>query len=297
VTGAGGLQALVKSGLSVAGKSVVVAGSGPLLLAVAAFLRGKGATIRLVAEQAPRRKVARFGLGLARSPGKLIQASGLMWALRGVSFRPGCWPAAASGAGRLERVTISDGRSRWDVPCDYLACGFGLVPNAELPRLLGCATRDGVVVVDEGQRTTVPEVFCAGEATGIGGLEKSLVEGRIAGYVAGGRPDLTERWLPARRRARAFAASLDRAFSLRDELKALPQPETIICRCEDVTYGRLRAHDGPRAAKLQARCGMGPCQGRVCGPALGFLLGWLADSVRPPSSATRLGSLAERAGP
>ena len=64
VTGAGGLQALVKSGLAVAGKSVVVAGSGQLLLAVAGFLRKKGAIVRLVAEQAPRARVIRFGLGL-----------------------------------------------------------------------------------------------------------------------------------------------------------------------------------------------------------------------------------------
>src|SRR5262249_38195260 len=73
VMGAGGLQALVKSGLSVRRRSVVVAGSGPLLLAVAAFLRKKGARVRLIAEQSPRTKVVRFGLGLLRSRSKLTQ--------------------------------------------------------------------------------------------------------------------------------------------------------------------------------------------------------------------------------
>jgi hypothetical protein len=220
-----------------------------------------------------------------------------MRALRGVAYPARWWPVVAEGEGRVESVTFTDGSCWWGVSCEYLACGFGLVSNTELPRLLGCATSGSAVAVDDWQLTTVPDVFCAGEATGIGGLVKSLVEGRIAGHVAAGRPDLAGRWIPARRRARAFAASLDRAFALRDELKALPLSETIVCRCEDVTYGRLRAHDGPRAVKLQARCGMGPCQGRVCGPALGFLLGWPADSVRPPSSPARLDSLAERPGP
>jgi NADPH-dependent 2,4-dienoyl-CoA reductase/sulfur reductase-like enzyme len=297
VTGAGGLQALVKSGLSVAGKAVVVAGSGPLLLAVAGFLLKNGAVVRLIAEQALLRRVARFGLGLARSPGKFVQATGLLRAMRGVPYRPGCWPAAALGEGRLHAVTLTDGSDRRDVPCDFLACGFGLVPNTELPRLLGCLTRDGVVTVDDWQQTTVPDVFCVGEATGVGGLDKSLVEGRIAGYAAGGRPDAARRWFPARDRARRFASSLARAFALRAELKRLPHPETLVCRCEDVTYARLLACDSPRAAKLQTRCGMGPCQGRICGPAVGFLRGWPADTVRPPSVPVRLGSLAAEVQP
>src|SRR4029453_16209749 len=73
VMGAGGLQALVKSGLPIARKSVVVAGSGPLLLAVAAYLREQGAIVPVVAEQAPRARILRFGLGLLGSPAKLAQ--------------------------------------------------------------------------------------------------------------------------------------------------------------------------------------------------------------------------------
>jgi hypothetical protein len=78
---------------------------------------------------------------------------------------------------------------------------------------------------------------------------------------------------------------------LRDELKHLVQPDTIVCRCEDVTFDRLRAHSSWRAAKLQTRCGMGPCQGRVCGGAVEFLLGWRAESVRPPVLPVRVESL------
>src|SRR5437660_12093709 len=72
VMGAGGLQALVKSGLPIAGKRVIIAGSGPLLLAVARYMRGHGAKVRLLAEQAGDAALFRFALGLIRHPGKLL---------------------------------------------------------------------------------------------------------------------------------------------------------------------------------------------------------------------------------
>ncbi|HXF06364.1 MAG TPA: FAD/NAD(P)-binding oxidoreductase, partial [Blastocatellia bacterium] len=74
VLGAGGLQALVKSGWPIAGKRVIVAGSGPLLLEVAAFLRKKGADILLIAEQAPWERLLRFGLKLVAYPAKAAHA-------------------------------------------------------------------------------------------------------------------------------------------------------------------------------------------------------------------------------
>ncbi|HET6974705.1 MAG TPA: hypothetical protein VFI24_00165, partial [Pyrinomonadaceae bacterium] len=79
--------------------------------------------------------------------------------------------------------------------------------------------------------------------------------------------------------------------ALRDELKRLAAPETIVCRCEDVTYERLRVQNSWRTAKLQTRCGMGPCQGRICGGAVEFLFGWRAESVRPPVLPVRVESL------
>ncbi len=75
----------------------------------------------------------------------------------------------------------------------------------------------------------------------------------------------------------------------------LPRPETMVCRCEDVSYSRVALHQSWRTAKLQSRCGMGPCQGRVCGPITRFLFGWSPDSVRPPIFPTRFESLAAMA--
>ena len=296
VMGAGGLQALVKTGLPVEGKRVVVAGSGPLLLAVAAYLRGQGAEVLLIAEQAPAMRLARFGLGILSS-GKLSQAWELRrdFARKGAKaqskYLRGCWVVEARGEKKVQSVTLVRGAKRWEVECDYLACGFHLVPNVELAELLGCAVEDGHVRVDEFQQTTVMNDYSAGETTGIGGLELSLVEGEIAGLAAAGNREAARALFAERARHQKFAALLNRTFALRDELRSLVAPETIVCRCEDVTFERLRSHRSWRAAKLQTRCGMGPCQGRVCGSAVEFLLGWRVESVRPPVLPVRVESL------
>jgi NADPH-dependent 2,4-dienoyl-CoA reductase/sulfur reductase-like enzyme len=288
VIGAGGLQALVKNGVPVDGKKIVVAGSGPLLLAVADYLRSRGAEVLLVAEQAPQHKLARFGLGLVNNPGKLSKAVAF---LKGGKYLTDCWVTAAYGDESLKSVVLRRGRKSWSVSCDYLACGFHLVPNLELAELLGCEIESGAVRVDDFQQTSVSRVYAAGEATGIGGLELSLIEGEIAGFAAAGHRDEARRLFPERAKHRRFADLLNRTFALRDELKTLAAPETIVCRCEDVVFDRLRAHDSWRAAKLQTRCGMGPCQGRICGSAVEFLFGWKAESVRPPVLPVRVESL------
>ncbi|MGB8065850.1 MAG: FAD/NAD(P)-binding oxidoreductase [Candidatus Sulfotelmatobacter sp.] len=292
VMGAGGLQAMVKCGLPIRGKHVVVAGTGPLLLAVAAYLHKHGAEIPLICEQASWSRLAPFGLSLFSHPGKLIQGLQLRKELAGISFVANSWPLAAHGRQSLESVTVSRGGKTKTIPCDYLACGFHLVPNVELPLLLGCQIKAGCVGVDDFQGTTVARVFCAGEPTGIGGAELSLVEGQIAGLAAAGCKTEAKQLFGERDKARRFASMLERAFQLRPELSNLPLPDTIVCRCEDVPYSRLRPHTSWRAAKLHTRCGMGPCQGRVCGPATQFFFGWDADSVRPPVFPARVENLA-----
>lgn len=290
VIGAGGLQALVKTGLSIAGKRVVVAGTGPLLLAVAAYLREHGANVLLIAEQAPPLRLARFGAHLIAS-GKATQAHELRRRLRGVKYLHNCWPVAAHGDEQLASVTLQRGRKRWAVECDYLACGFHLVPNLELAELLGCEIENGAVRVDQFQQTNVPQIYAAGETTGVGGLELSLVEGEIAGLAVANRQQEAQKLFSVRAKQRRFARTLNETFALRDELKDLAAGETIVCRCEDVEFGRLKRYESWRAAKLQTRCGMGPCQGRVCGPAVEFLFGWKVESVRPPVFPVRIESM------
>jgi hypothetical protein len=80
-------------------------------------------------------------------------------------------------------------------------------------------------------------------------------------------------------------------------LKALPSAATIVCRCEDVALAALQGRSGWRDAKLQTRCGMGPCQGRVCGGIVEYLFGWKCESVRPPLFPVSVANLAESPPP
>src|SRR6478752_2669637 len=292
VMGAGGLQAMVKSGLPIRGKRVVIAGSGPLLLAVASNLRRHGAEIPLICEQASWSKLGRFGVTLIRYPEKIGQGLQLKRDISGIPFAANSWPVAVDGKKALETVTISRSGKSETLNCDYLACGFHLVPNSELPSLLGCRTRSGYVQVNDFQQTTIEGIFCAGEPTSIGGVDLALVEGQIAGLAAAGRKSEAQTLFRKRETFRRFARVLDETFCLRHELKGLASAETLICRCEDISYSRLQKQSSWRAAKLHTRCGMGPCQGRICGPATQFLFKWSPDSVRPPVFPARVEHLA-----
>src|SRR6202007_878106 len=121
------------------------------------------------------------------------------------------------------------GRSRV-LDCDYLACGFHLVPNIELASLLGSRIDNGFVTTDEFQRTSCENIYCAGEPTGIGGVEASLVEGKIAGYAATGNKAKALAGFIERNKSRRFSDALNKAFELRNELKHLPSNDTFVCR-------------------------------------------------------------------
>jgi NADPH-dependent 2,4-dienoyl-CoA reductase/sulfur reductase-like enzyme len=148
-----------------------------------------------------------------------------------------------------------------------------------------------VVHTDDWQQTSIPGIYCAGEGTGIGGVDLALTEGRIAGLAASGQASQLDAVIARRRRWKKFAARLARAFTLRPELATLAGDDTIVCRCEDVRHSELRTHASWRSAKLQTRCGMGPCQGRVCGGATEVLYGWRPDAVRMPIAPARVDTL------
>ena len=297
VMGPGGLQALAKHGWPISGQRVLVAGSGPLLLAVADGIRRQGARVVSVVEQAAWTRVLKFGLGLYAHPAKLWQGLLLKLRLLGVSYHCDAWPVRAEGDEQVRKVTLTDGNRIWSEDCDILACGFGLVPNIELPLALGCELTGDCVRVDTRQATNVPDVYCAGEPTGIGGADCALVEGQIAGYAAAGRAAEAEALFARRTSWHEFRAALNQAFALRPELSSLASDETVVCRCEDVTFGQMRRFNGWRDAKLQSRCGMGACQGRVCGAASKVVLGWGMESVRPPILPARVKSLVSQTNP
>lgn len=130
---------------------------------------------------------------------------------------------------------------------------------------------------------------------GIGGADCALVEGQIAGYAAAGDLARAKARFAERATWHQFRTALADAFALRPELKSLATDGTVVCRCEDATFGCLRQFASWREAKLQTRCGMGACQGRVCGSAAKVIFGWGMESVRPPVLPARVASLISQA--
>ena len=281
VVGAGAAQALLKAGGRFDGLRVVVAGSGPLLLAVAAALRASGARVVGVAEQAPLSRLAAFGAGLWRHPRRIAEGLGHAAALRGVPYRSGTWVREAHGEARVERVVLV-GRSSgeaWD--CDVLACGFGLVPNLELPRLLGCETTADGVVVDARQRTSRDGVFATGE---LAGSRESTTRSPRGPSPASPRPG-------ARRRRRSRGSARTRPPSPRGSsgpsrcgpsFGLSPAPTRSCAAARTCPSAASPPRTRPARRSSHTRAGMGACQGRVCGTALGFLRGFPPDSVRSP---------------
>lgn len=297
VTGAGALQALVKGGMPVRGERIVIAGSGPLLIAALATARTAGAQVVAVVEQAPAFAVARFGVSLLGEPAKLRQALTMTRGFAGVHYWTGSVVRQALGDGRVERVTIQRGPRQLTLDCDRIACGYGLVPNITLAQALGCEINEaGEIVVDSEQRTSADGVLAAGECTGVGGAELAGVEGEIAGLSASGalsgHPSANHAALHAQRaRWRRFAGRIEAAFALQSAARTPPDDATLLCRCEDVSFGAVRAYPDWREAKLHTRCGMGACQGRICGAAAELYFGWQAAAPRPPFSPTQIGIL------
>ncbi|HKT07612.1 MAG TPA: FAD-dependent oxidoreductase [Gemmatimonadaceae bacterium] len=294
VMGLGGAQALLKGGMAVRGRRAVVAGSGPLLLPVAAALAHAGARVACVVEQAPLAEAMSFGAGLWSHPAKALQALRYGASLAGTRIRFGTWVASADGdGGRVARLRLTDGRRARTVPCDLLCCSYGFVPNVELARLMGCDIERGRVSVDAAQRTSVSGVWCAGEPTGVAGEGAALVEGQIAGYDAGGADALAQSAHLQRARDgwRRFGDRLTEAFRPRGAVRALAADETLVCRCEDVRRGALDPAWTVRQAKLYTRVTMGPCQGMICGAACASLFGWSAGAVRPPLGGAEVARL------
>jgi thioredoxin reductase/bacterioferritin-associated ferredoxin len=312
VVTAGAAQAMLKAQRTLVGRRVLVAGTGPLLLPVAAGLARGGARVAALCEAAGAgRALARLP-AMTRHPGKLAEAAGYGAALaRGrIPVRSGWALTACRGRERVEEALVSRVGPGWEargparvLAVDAVAVSHGLVPLLDLSRALGCRDEQqagypaAAVVVGTAQETSAPGVFACGEVTGVGGAAQAEPEGTVAGAAAArhlGRLDeagFRARTADAARRARHardFAALLRRLYPLAGGWLARLQPDTVICRCEDVTWSEVAgavaagAND-VRSVKGLTRCGMGYCQARVCGPvaqyAVARLTGRPLDAV------------------
>ncbi len=322
----GAAQALAKGERLAVGRRVVVAGAGPFLLPVAASLAATDARVLGVYEA---NRLPALLRGWLPKPWQLLGAAGKAAELAGygaghlknrIPYRLGCAVVAAHGTDRVESVTIASVTADWmpiagterRITADAVCVSHGFTPRLELAIAAGCAlTSERFVLVGDTQETSVPGVYAAGEITGIGGADLALAEGVIAGHLAAGGAvaDVGLRSAVRRRRTfRGFAARIEAAHAIRLGWPEMLTPDTIVCRCEEVTYGDLcgtaasTRSKSLRALKLSTRAGLGICQGRICGRSVEELLaarvgdGGLSDAVttdrRPIAAPIRLGELA-----
>lgn len=306
---AGGVQALLKGHGVLAGPRVLVAGTGPFLLPVAAGLAARGGTVTGVHEANHPVAWLRRPSGWPGGAGKLTEAAGYARALlrHRVPVRHRSALVAAEGRDRVEAAVVApvrpDGRIQLAaarrIPTDVIAAGWGFTAQLELFLAAGCETArdtDGSLVVraDDDQFTSQPRVLAAGEATGVGGATLAAVEGALAGSAAaaaaGHRPlrqDALARLRQRRARLRGFARAMQRVYPVPVGWLDTVADGTVVCRCEEVTAGQIReatelgAAD-VRAAKLLSRAGMGWCQGRVCGYAAACLVAHWTGSPQDP---------------
>lgn len=306
----GAAQAFAKSERLAVGDRVVVAGAGPFLLPVASSLTAIGARV-LGVHEAARLSALASGWGrqaaiLTRMPRKLGELSGYVSGqMRNrIPYHLGSAVVAAHGADRVEAVTIARIDADWApirgtervLEVDAVAISHGFTPRLELAISAGCAlTPARFVAVDELQRTSTDGVFAAGELTGIGGADAALHEGAIAGWAAAKGDPTDRRAASAQRHVRAyrrFESAMDRAHGIRPGWRGWLRDDTVVCRCEEVSYGDLRnvvnatQTRGMRSIKLTTRAGLGPCQGRVCGRTVEDIA--TANGTRPILDSARI---------
>jgi len=283
--------ALKASGLVPSGRTVI-AGCGPLLYLLAGQLAAAGANIVAVLDTTPRRNWLAAVAALPdflRSP-YLAKGLKLMAAARGkLPFKAGVTALAAAGSDKLTGVAVTRGGATETISCDALLLHQGVIPGINLANAAGCAQHFDIVqhcwtpTVDEWFASSIPGIAIAGDGAGIGGAESAALRGEIAALDAARR---LGRLSEAERNEKAAPTQAELARSLRGrrfldllyrpapQFLAPPADETIVCRCEEVTAGQIRdtarrlGVTGPNQMKAFLRCGMGPCQGRLCGPTV-----------------------------
>ena len=308
VSTAGAAQALLKSQGVLVGHRVLVAGSGPLLLPVAASLAHSGAKVVGVVEAcSPYRDPLKFAR-VSAYPSKVLEALGYLrhLAIHRVPVLMGSALVRCDGEGRVQHASVARLDKDWHpiagsertFEVDAVCTSFGFVPRLELCRQLGLDDScddihpGATALHDTSMAASVPGVFVAGELTGIAGAVVAELEGRLAGNAAAsylGRSKAARTagdqatTIGKLRRAMSFADLLGQIYTLQPGWMTWPNNDTLVCRCEDVSWGTVRRAAESGAMKVQAvrgltRCGMGYCQGRTCGPAVVSLVAALTGA-------------------
>ncbi|CAB3933930.1 NAD(P)/FAD-dependent oxidoreductase [Achromobacter insolitus] len=277
----GGAQIALKSQGCVFGPRIVFAGTGPLLYLVAYQYARAGAQVLAVLDQASLGGQVRATPALLSQPGMLAKGLYYLGWLRahGVSVHHNAQLDAAQGDSRVETVRATIGGQSCAFACDALAVGHGLRAETQLADLLDCAfdfdarQRAWLPRRDPDGRSSTASVYLAGDGAGIGGAVMAELAGERAALAmladSGIAVSVARVRALARRQARwaRFRRGLDQAFPLP---AARCGDSVMVCRCEEVRAGTLRAAaeqyaiDDLNRLKALTRIGMGLCQGRMC---------------------------------
>jgi glycine/D-amino acid oxidase-like deaminating enzyme len=278
----GSLQTLVRAQRVAPGERILIAGNGPLNLQLGCELLAGGMQPLAVIEAAPFPAIAALGT-LARmaraAPDLAWEGVAMLSRLRraGVEVLWATQVTALEGSGRVERARLSNGRV---IAADTVALNLGFQPEVGLARALGVPHRfvdvgigHLVTETDAEGRTPVAGVFAVGDGARLGGARVAQARGRLAGLAAarelGFAPPDDPTARAALTRAEAFQDALWRVFAPPPFDAAALSDDTIVCRCEEITAGRLRQEiagglSSVAALKKATRAGMGRCQGRFC---------------------------------
>lgn len=291
---------LLKSQRILPGRRTVVAGAGPLLAAVAAGIVKGGGEVAAVIDLNSRLDWAKAGLGMLGRPDLLLRGAGWMRQIQAARV-PWLWrhtiTAAEGDESGVTAVTVAPiddeghctvGGKQRRFEIDAVTVGHGLVPATEFLRALGARlewNHDNDCwqpAKDMFGRTSIAGLYVAGDGAGVAGAAAAEVGGEIAALAAVNdlKPGAGGQITPALRRKQNAAARFGRASigltRMRPGLVAAIPAQTIVCRCEDVNRATLDEAFGDGARhigqiKAWTRCGMGPCQGRMCGETLSAL--------------------------
>jgi octopine oxidase subunit A len=290
----GAAQILLKTADLVPEGRAVLAGQGPLLYLAALQLARAGAPPIALLETAPH---ANYHAAALRLPGAIWPGRRMLWKglgllLRvrriGIPVRREVRGLRAVGRTRLESVAWEGG----EIAADHLFLHEGVIPNTQIGLALQLqhdwdeAQLCWRPVVDEWGRSNLPNIYVAGDGAGILGADAAEASGRLAaldaaavlGHIAESERDRRARRIRARlQRERAIRPFLDALYRPSPAVLVPPEDGTIACRCEEVSVGRIRravklGAPGPNQLKAFTRCGMGPCQGRICGPIVSAVI-------------------------
>ena len=296
----GGAQVALKYQGCAIGDAVVFAGTGPLLYLVAYQYAKAGGKVLAVLDTAPAGQ--RFKAAPAMLAQPAVAAKGLYlvsWlTLNDVPMHHGVKLLRAEGDKAVQAVVWQDAQgAEQRTACSALGLGYALRPETQLADLLGCdfafapLHRCYVPRLDESRRSSVPGVYVAGDGAGIMGADAAELSGELAALALlqdrGIQID-AQRATSARQqlsKIERFRHALETAFPFPDDWAASAPDALVVCRCENISAGEIRAtaaaHANGDINRIKALCrvGMGRCQGRMCGVAATEIL---ADALQVP---------------